>query len=435
MRIPAKTLIPLALALLLSAADAAAAVDLVTIPDRQHVQLTIYDHVDLTLARERRELTFRKGTNRIQFTWSNTLIDPTSLRIRVLEHAGEVEVLDTTFPPNRRDTLQWNVESRIEGPVPVEISYFTSGISWTAEYVGIANEAGTEMALRGYVRVANASGEEYGRARTQLVVGSIHLLEKIADLARGSFREFTREQRDQAIRYFLDAEAKYHRIIAAGGGRGGVATEGLSEYFLFRIPGEETVRDGWAKRLPAIEEERVPVETYHRLSDATTGGKVVRYLTFANRELPGAGSLGAAPLPGGTVRIFGRLPSGDLAWRGQDRTRYVPKGDRIVLDLGPDPDVVAERRLSDYRRTDIRLDSRGRVKHYREHWYWVTRVRNSKPVPVRLEVERKIPSNHAVKDLRGAERFEKTDEHVRRLYLELGPGEERTVRYRIVAEH
>jgi hypothetical protein len=60
---------------------AAAKVDLVTLPRRDSVQLTIYNSADLTLVREVRNLTVKQGGNLLQFAWENTLIDPTSLQM------------------------------------------------------------------------------------------------------------------------------------------------------------------------------------------------------------------------------------------------------------------------------------------------------------------------------------------------------------------
>ena len=56
-----------------------AKIDLVTLPDRDKTQLTIYNSADLTLVREQRTLTLKKGLNRLEFGWENTLIDPTSV--------------------------------------------------------------------------------------------------------------------------------------------------------------------------------------------------------------------------------------------------------------------------------------------------------------------------------------------------------------------
>ncbi|MCF7709351.1 MAG: hypothetical protein K9N52_10675, partial [Verrucomicrobia bacterium] len=76
-----------------------AKIDLVTLPARDSVQLTIYNSADLTLVEETRFLTFREGINRLEFSWANTLIDPTSVEFQALTHAGQIEVLDVRFPP------------------------------------------------------------------------------------------------------------------------------------------------------------------------------------------------------------------------------------------------------------------------------------------------------------------------------------------------
>ena len=73
-------------------------VDLSTVPNRDTVQLTIYNSEDITLVRETRKISFKKGNNPLQFSWANTLIDPTSVELRFLTDPDKLEVLDTTFP-------------------------------------------------------------------------------------------------------------------------------------------------------------------------------------------------------------------------------------------------------------------------------------------------------------------------------------------------
>ena len=115
---------------------ALAAVDLVTLPTREGTQLTIYNSEDITMVREHRLLTVKEGVNRIQFSWANTLIDPTSIEFRILDHQDKVDLVDTTFPAGRNDALQWNIMSQMAGKIPVEIRYFTSGITWSGRLRG-----------------------------------------------------------------------------------------------------------------------------------------------------------------------------------------------------------------------------------------------------------------------------------------------------------
>src|ERR1041385_9084207 len=160
----AKSLV-IAAASFLVATNVEARINVVTLPDRDTVQLTIYNSADLTLVKETRHLTFKKGINKLEFSWANTLIDPTSVEFRALTHADEVEVQDVSFPPRVANTLEWRINSEFAGEVVCEIRYFTSGISWRADYVCEASRNEKTMDISGAVRVTNNSGEDYEKAQ------------------------------------------------------------------------------------------------------------------------------------------------------------------------------------------------------------------------------------------------------------------------------
>ncbi len=105
------------LLLLLTATEstACAKVDLSTLPERETVQLTIYNSADLTLVRESRPLTLKEGENKLQFSWANTLIDPTSLEMLPKAHADKIEIADLTYPPRVKNLGLWNIESEVSG--------------------------------------------------------------------------------------------------------------------------------------------------------------------------------------------------------------------------------------------------------------------------------------------------------------------------------
>ena len=149
------------------------------------MQLTIYNSEDITLVRETRTVTFKKGVNPLQFSWANTLIDPTSRRAASSSRsADKLDVLDTTFPHDKPQMLYWNVQSEFDGEATIQITYFTSGITWSADYIVHRRQGREADGLRGFVRVTNNSGEEYEDAQVRLVVGTINLVEKIAQLAQ-----------------------------------------------------------------------------------------------------------------------------------------------------------------------------------------------------------------------------------------------------------
>ena len=271
-------------------ADVLADVDLVTIPRREGTQLTIYNSADLTLVREQRSLTLQQGLNRLQFSWANTLIDPTSIDFRILAKQDQVDLVDTTYPSGRNDALQWNIRSEIAGKIPVEIRYFTSGITWTADYVGIANQDETNLRLTGYVRVFNNSGELYDNAQTRLVVGTINLVEKIADLATrpapggpappalpapNGADPFGGRANEALLGAIAKAESKPDAPKQ-------VIKQGLSEYFLFTIEGREDIKDKEPKRLVSMKVADVPLECIYKLTDRKKGAHFTKYYRFKN---------------------------------------------------------------------------------------------------------------------------------------------------------
>src|SRR5690606_19225120 len=138
-----------------------------------------YNSEDLTLVREKRSLSFKEGENRLQFSWANTLIDPTSVEFAPAgkDATDALEVLDISYPAESHEMLIWTIGCNKAGGYDVEISYFTSGISWNAEYTGVVNTAETAMDFTAYVTVSNRSGEEYENAQIRLVVGTINLVE------------------------------------------------------------------------------------------------------------------------------------------------------------------------------------------------------------------------------------------------------------------
>jgi len=125
---------------LIVSATAVAKVDLVTLPRREKAQLTIYNSADLTLVREQRSLTLKKGSNLLELSWANTLIDPTSLSLEPLGRAGDIEIKQLAFPARVSQLGQWLIDSQINGKVSFEITYFTSGLSWRAFYMGTLSQ-------------------------------------------------------------------------------------------------------------------------------------------------------------------------------------------------------------------------------------------------------------------------------------------------------
>ena len=409
----------LGLALLAASVARAENVDLSTVPTRNTVQLTIYNSEDLTLVRETRKVSFKPGANPLQFSWANTLIDPTSVELRFLTHPEKLTVLDTTFPHAKPQMLYWNVQSELDGEAMIEITYFTSGISWSADYQCIANPAETELHLEGFVRVYNNSGEEYEDAQVRLVVGRINLVQKIAELARVAPEKVAELAEDQLARFKGQAlkralagppppapkpEAKPPEAEEPKQ----VIKEGLSEYFIFTIEGTETVRNGWSKRMRSLEAAAVPVKIQYRYRPAEYGDQLVRMYLLTNDK---DSKLGTTPLPDGVVRLFRQNGRDGLSFLVAQPIKYVPIGDKIELNLGPDPEVIFELvKLKTWRQNlwmlihganvfkkvgepKVEIELNSSVAAWDDHTIFSQRLRNYTKKPIELEVRRTFPGH------------------------------------------
>jgi hypothetical protein len=319
-------------------------VDLSTVPKRDSVQLTIYNSEDLTLVRETRTVTFKKGANPLQFSWANTLIDPTSVELKFLTSVDKLDVLDTTYPHDKPQMLFWNVQSEIDGEATIQITYFTSGITWSADYLLIADKGEKQLSFDGFVRVSNNSGEEYEDAQVGLVVGTINLVEKIAQLAHLPASELESlddtkkdEFRKKVVREAMElppALPQSASAPAAPPAEKQIVKEGLSEYFIYTIEGTETIQNGWSKRMRSLDAAAVPFKIQYRYRPQEYGEQLARmYLLTNNKD----SKLGTSPLPDGVVRVFRDNGRDGLSYLTQQTVKYIPIGDKIELNLGPIP--------------------------------------------------------------------------------------------------
>ncbi len=393
-------------------------VDLSTVPKRDSVQLTIYNSEDLTLVRETRTVTFKKGANPLQFSWANTLIDPTSVELKFLSSANKLDVLDTTFPHDKPQQLFWNVQSEIDGEAMIQITYFTSGITWSADYVLIADKDEKQLSFDGFVRVSNNSGEEYEDAQVRLVVGTINLVEKIAQLARvppadvGKLDTDVRDKfRKKVVREVLELPPSMPEDAAAPvppPAEKQIVKEGLSEYFIYTIEGTETIQSGWSKRMRSLEAAAVPFKIQYRYRPQEYGEQLVRmYLLTNNKD----SKLGTSPLPDGVVRVFRDNGRDGLSYLTQQSVKYIPIGDKIELSLGPDPEVIFEWIKLKTQRSDIwfqvngvnvfhKLDEQGfkaepnmTVVGWDDNEVYSQRVRNYTTKSIEIEIRRTLPGH------------------------------------------
>jgi len=308
-----------------------------------------------------------------------------------------------TYPPRVTNLGLWNIDSGVSGKVPVEITYLTSGLSWRAFYMGTLTEDEKTMRLQGYVRVTNNSGEDYEKAQTRLIVGKVHILDEIAELARRQYPygrpgagppsapampapmfvarpRLKRAVEEVAFAVAMPTEPKK------------IEKEGLSEYFLYTIEGTETIPTGFSKRLPSFDVDNVPVVNLYKYEEERYGRSVARFLSFKNDE---EHELGQTPIPGGMLKVYrGAGEGGHLSYTGQSSFKYIPVDEDVELNLGPVANVVVEPKLMDFKTENYRFDRRGDVSGWDEIRMFKIEVKNTREIPVRVEIKRNFNTQY-----------------------------------------
>jgi len=426
-----------------------AKVDLVTLPERDKVQLTIYNSADLTLVRDNRALTMRNGINRLQFSWVNTLIDPTSLEISPTAQADKLVVESLDYPPRTKNLAVWSIKSEVSGEVPMEITYLTSGLAWRAFYMGTLSPDEQMMRLQGYVRVTNHSGEDYEKAQVRLIVGKVNIIDDIVALASRQ-HPYGRPVQDHMINGFVgrssggrERKAKsvmmamdsFEMEAAPMQSIKEIAKEGLSEYFLYTIEGTETIPNQWSKRLPSFDVEDIPVVNLYKFEEDRYGNQVIRFLSYKNDK---EHNLGETPIPGGTLKVYREVSQDTktttpaLSYAGESSFKYIPVGQDIELNLGAVENITVEAKLMDYKTDGYLFNHKGNITGWNEYKTFQVEVKNTGNIPVRVEIKRNLDSRKWTIMNNGTYgKYEKIDADTIKYTLELPASATQTFTYEL----
>jgi len=289
-----------ALALVSAAGPAAARIKLATLPPRERVEIQL-DNENATLVEEERVVTLLQGTNWIDFSWSNTQIDRSTILFRPIGTADAVRVIHVAYPPGE-NALTWQVWADKAVAAKVRVSYLIGNLRRTFSYRAVAERDEKSMTLRNYMRVWNFSGEEFGDQ---------------AGIWAGFGEYFRKEVGLQESKEVLLAK---------------FASVPIQKKFIFN----------WRTGQP------VPDEPFQ---------KYVRWYYVLKNDA--ANKLGQFPLPFGKVRIFLKDGKGGEAFMGEDWGQFTPIDDEMKLYLGLARDVKVERTV----KKNERLPVHGNLHH------------------------------------------------------------------------
>ncbi|MHC4711841.1 MAG: hypothetical protein ACYTAN_01045 [Planctomycetota bacterium] len=299
-------------AVLLASPGAFGRIKLTTLPVRQRVEIQ-FDNARATLVEEERIVTLLRGQNLIDFSWSNTAIDKSTIQFRVVDMptrakrkddpvsvvtpSGAVEmirVINVSYPPGE-NALVWEVYAEKPFAARVRISYVISNLGRLFNYRAVAEHDESTLTLRKYIRVNNLSGEQFGQSGIWAGFGNYF-------------------QREIGLN-----EAKE-----------------LLAWKFTEVPITKTYTFDWYTGAPVPDE---PEERY----------VAMRYVLTNDEEH----NMGLFPLQRGKVRIFQKDARGGEAFIGEDWGSFTPLDDEMKLYLGLARDIVVKRRILENKRRTV----------------------------------------------------------------------------------
>jgi len=308
--------------------------------------------------------------------------------------------------------------------------------------MGTLTENEETMRLQGYVRVTNNSGEDYENAQTRLIVGKVHILDQIAELAH---RQYPYGRPGRPISVTGPAPSKERRmgrqmgvlleeLAATAREPKKIEKEGLSEYFLYTIEGKETIPTGWSKRLLSFDVDEVPVVNLYKYEEQRYGSSVVRFLSFKNDK---EHKLGETPIPGGMLKVYRNAgDEGHLSYTGQSSFKYIPVDEDVELNLGPVANVVVEPTLMDFKTENYRFDRRGNVSGWDEVRTFKIEVKNTRDIDVKVEIKRNFNTTYWKLTQSGDfDKFEPVDKDTVKFTLTLKPRSAKKFEYVLRTYH
>lgn len=309
-------------------------------------------------------------------------------RIEVLRDDGlPVRVIFDQTPPNlrARPTLSVTLQSSRAGPRPVTLTYLTSGLGWSADYVALFDEPGGRMDVQGWITLTNNSGTEYRAANTLLVAGNVS-----GDQDGNNYGRPSRPTMRSAGTETSDRER-------------------IGDFYLYPLPERTTIANRQTKQVSFLDVSAAPARRAYEFRNNWLGSAesplgVSSVLRFSSSREQGLGDA----LPAGTVRVYQRDARGNPQFVGESRIGHTPMGSELGLTTGEafdvkvQPTVVERRRITNQEweaSVRYRIIEQGRetrvVEVQTQPTYWQSRTRyvvtNAGPRPVTVQVTQDIP--------------------------------------------
>ena len=319
---------------------------------------------------------------------------------------------DTILKP----TLNWQLRADKPGKLDAEVSYVTSGFTWSADYNLVAPEKGDTVDIIGWITMNNSSGKTFENAKIKLMAGDVNKI--------------------QTKNYPSAPRASMRMMAVADAMEATVSEKSFDEFHLYTVARPTTLRDRETKQVEFVRAESVKAPSIYVYDGAEAGYRFYGgrnndpgYGTQSNkkvwvmREFVNAETnrLGVA-LPKGKLRFYRRGDDGQLEFTGENEIDHTPRNETIRVKTGNSFDLVGERKPTDFKtdRSDKWMTETFEIK-----------LRNRKKEAVEIRVVEHLYRWNNWKLTAKSDEFKKTDAQTIEFRVSVKPDEEKTITYTV----
>ncbi len=320
-----------------------------------------------------------------------------------------------------KPTLNWLIRTEESGKLDAELSYVTSGMTWAADYSMLAPVKGDKLDMIGWVTMDNQTGMTFDNAKIKLMAGDVSKIQP--QLPYAQYSE-------------VDVQLNASMLLEPT-----VSEKTFEEYHLYTLNNPTTLRDRETKQVEFVRAGDINSKTIYVYDGARIDRNYYGYSMQNIRNNPEYGTQSnpkvwvmrefknskennlGIPLPKGVLRFYRQDEDGQLEFVGENTIDHTPKDEKVRVYTGNAFDLVGERIRKDFQRSNNNdwVDESFEIK-----------VRNHKEKDtVEIRVVEHLYRWINWEIVQKSDNFEKTDSQTIEFRVQLEPGQEKTITYKV----
>jgi hypothetical protein len=322
-----------------------------------------------------------------------------------------------------KPTLNWTLQSDRAGKLNAELGYVTGGMSWEADYNVLSPTESDTVDVIGWITMDNQTGKTFEHAQIKLMAGDVSKIQPNVVTRSGG--------------------NEYRGSVVWNEGSAPVSEKAFEEYHLYMLNRSATLHDRETKQVEFLRAVGAKAERIYIYDGAKID--LNRYRGYPAENLRNDRDYGTQsnpkiwvmkeiknskenhlgiPLPKGRVRFYRKDDDGQLQFTGENTIDHTPKDELIRVYTGDAFDIVGERR-----RTDFRLDPS--LNRWLDESFEI-KLRNRKEkdaVEIRIVEHLYRWNNWEI--VAKSDVFLKTDSQTIEFRVQIPPGGEKTITYKV----